>query len=807
MRRNITKLFVLLVAASLILAVNPYFTLAWDQAPDYQTHQEINNQALLRFFSEYGSGTKYKNSTINETTSFWGSDIVSNSLLQSGIEVKRVRQTFKDWLKSGGHSADEPHLWASVRHFYDPLANHAHELTDHYNVWHHELGYSAISAKDWALDYPTNPFCWKKALLYYKNAMEIPEDSLISVIKGSDFRDPDLPVSSPAEARDTYLGKAYRSLGETMHMFADMTQPCHVRNDSHPTGDLDPLESYATHDHVTAYAGYPVDPRSGIDGAGNTEALFESLAHFTNEHFYTYDTIYDNATGIGPRNMEQPMPHPQFNELKPGIAIGNRVKTYSGNFNGKPVPLVQLSYCTNIFRLTPELQYIVPTAFSDNLSQVLLPIAVEADAKLINFLFPTMELTINVSELKDVEKGSDISYKEYLVDGKMEQQIKDDPEWAWNGLQIEYSGPVELWCNRKGKALHIGDTKFKSGSIDEILHVYTGDAPRQTNAEKIKEYQVENEDNLYFVIKAGGRTFVSKPYKFAAEPQISIDPSKLDGHSGTEYNFTGKVVNPPIKPRYDWYVDGKKVQSGPKTSFITKFPAANRYEVSVQCLDETGKVLCDDSLTANIIKDKDKDTVCKTPPPADVLAKLQKTTNFKCQLVDVPCTVQASGSWNKWAPGYVKTLTLEVPADVKHLEWESAAHIKWSGTSFSSAGMAKGSPDKLTGNVCYSGNKVLISFDYEIKDDDPRNIYKVSVKDVPLNDPQDGGEKLSYRSVRPGLWQYHRTGNYQGTGLLTRLEWAGHDEQRLGDLTQVWDYKMTEWHWDDHIGPELFLYE
>ncbi|MCX6006288.1 MAG: hypothetical protein NTZ34_03390, partial [Chloroflexi bacterium] len=586
MKKYIIAVFALLVIASLILAVNPYFTLAWDQAPTtYETHQEINNQALIRFFSKYHSGAKYQNSLIDKTISYWGSDIVSNSLLESGLEVKRVRQTLEDWVKSGGHSADEPHLWASVRHFYDPVAGHNPELTDHNLIHGAVIGYTAISAKEWAIRDISNPFSWRKALEYYKKAMEVPEDSQISVIKGEGFRDPDLAVGSPAEARDTYLGKAYRSLGETMHMFADMTQPCHVRNDSHPTGDIDPLESYATSAHVIAYANRPVDPRSGINEAGNAEAMFESLARFTNAHFYSDNTIYDNATGIMPSNGEEPMPHPQFSELTPD-KYGT---TYSGNFNGRLVPLAELSYCSNktVIKTGASPLYMVPPAFSDNLSQVLLPIAVEANAKLINLFFPTMKLTMDVSELDDVEKGSDSSYKEYAVHADMEHQIKDDPDWAWSGLSIEYAGPAELWCERKGKALHIGDTKFKNGTLFELLHVYTGDAPRQLNDDKVKRIQVEGEDKLYFVIKAGGRRFVSEPYKFKAETSITIQPSVLNGDPDKEYTFTCKVVNPPAKPWYEWYVDGKNVQSGIKTAYKTKFPADNRYSVSVKCQDET----------------------------------------------------------------------------------------------------------------------------------------------------------------------------------------------------------------------------
>jgi len=557
MKNNIAALFAFVLTAFLIVAINPCFTLAWEQAPKtFETHQEINNQALLRFFSKYGSGVKYQDSKIYEDTSYWGSDVISNSLTQSGVEVERVSRTLKEWVMSGGHSADESHLWASVRHFYDPIAGHNPELTDH--NWVHGVLYAAFSARDWTFTHTDNPFSWKKALEYYKRAMEIPEGSKIDVIKSGDFRDIDLPVSSPAEARDTYLGKAYRALGETMHMFADMTQPCHVRNDSHPTGDIDPLESSATHAHVTAYAGYPVDPRSKINEADNAETMFDNLAVFTNEHFYTYDTVCDDADGVKPRNWETPMPHPQFGELTPG----KDGISYTGVFNGKDVPLVIRLFLRGNEENANSYYYFVPPFYSDNLSQVLLPIAVAADGKLIDFFFPTMKLSIEGKQ--DTEMSSDIT-KYFIIDGKMLHQVNADPEWLRNNLQIKYSGPAELWCERKGNVMHIQDIPFKDGLMLGGPIVYVGEDPDDITDEDIKRSKVENEDNIYLVIKAGGRRFVSDKYPINAttskpiqKPTV-VTPTPTPAPTGTGWYMDGApfIQKNPLKDTAAYF--GKKL--------------------------------------------------------------------------------------------------------------------------------------------------------------------------------------------------------------------------------------------------------
>ncbi len=526
--KSISAIITGLLFASILMAANPVQTLAWEQGENYQTHQEINQQALLRFFQAYANGAKYASATLDRQQYYWGPKVGSSSMLQSSHFVHGGTQTFEGWVVHGGFSADEPHLWASVRHFYDPLMiNGVPELTDH--NWVHGQVYTAISAREWAFRDPGNPFSWKKALEYYKKSMELPEDSTISQVPGSgDFRDPDLPLTpaTPAKARQTYLGKAFRSLGETMHMVADMTQPCHVRNDSHPTGDLDPLESNITANNVLWAADLPVDPRIGglIDSAPDIETMYDSMALYTNRYFYTDDTIFDKASGVKPSNWEGAYPHPQFSDLKLDTATSN---SFTAEFNGIQIPLIQKTYSSyklaSMLSLPPGTlwntpEYHVPDTFADSQAEVLLPIAVKACARVIDRFFPTLELAIDVKDSTDA--GQSGNYREYEVNGGMTHLVDRDVEWSKQGLEIKYTGPAELLCDRKGKSVRIAVIQFQDGKIKDPLVLFTGG---ETTAEEgVEKYKVEGEDSIYCVVKAGGRIFTSNKYPVPSQPQATV---------------------------------------------------------------------------------------------------------------------------------------------------------------------------------------------------------------------------------------------------------------------------------------------
>ena len=540
MKRIILGIFAFIMTSSLVLAVNPSFALAWDQHPtNYKTHQEINDQALIHFIKEYANNAKYANNgnypnaAIDKTKSYMGPKVVSNTTFESlplpdsSHEVKQESLTFENWLVHGGYSADEPNFWASVRHFYDPLKmSGVEELNDQTAF---TLKYWPISARSWTFERKDNPFSWRKALEYYKKAMEIPEDSPDRGIPGSgDFRDIPLNSVSAAETREAYLGKSFRALGETMHMMADLVQPAHVRNDSHPFVDKDPLEAVVTDFHVRKYTNSPVDPRIGnkIDAAVDAEYIYIEMAKYTNKYFCSDDTIYDESSGVLPNNGEKPYPHPQCSELQ----YEERTGIYSENFAYLPhlVPLIQMTYLTHVTNMgggSPTTEkviesYAVPPIFADNQSEVLLPIAIKADAKLIDLYFPTMQLEIGVKETD--RPGY------FTVSCEMTHLIANDKEWERQGFEaIKYSGPVELWCERKGMQVHIADTEFQNGKIRNLLGVCIVDN-NPVGEPYGGGYWVRDGDSLYLRANAGGRIFSSNKVKISA-PEITWGGWILDG--------------------------------------------------------------------------------------------------------------------------------------------------------------------------------------------------------------------------------------------------------------------------------------
>ncbi len=185
---------------------------------------------------------------------------------------------------------------------------------------------------------------------------------------------------------------------------------------------------------------------------------------------------------------------------------------------------------------------------------------------------------------------------------------------------------------------------------------------------------------------------------------------------------------------------------------------------------------------------------CKTPPPANILAKLQKTTTFKCELLNLPSYIEGHGSMNLWVPGFRWQKHFYIPGNAIK---KGPMKITWSGTSFSGGGTDE-YPDKLTGNVCYSDGKVQVSFDYATND--PVDNLKMSVKKLPC-DPKyfmdsryatDGKSRLQYMSTEAPVVKTY----------VTRLEWTSHEERtNFGESQpEVWDAVFTAPDWTKQCG-------
>ena len=122
--------------------------------------------------------------------------------------------------------------------------------------------------------------------------------------RGGDYLKKALSAYGLNEVQANYAA-AWRSLGETMHLAADMTVPAHVRNDSHP-GDwraaaiLDDLRADA-YEYLTNWGGQveagwnsrvpDPDVVQAIRESESPEALLKMVAEFVNSHFFSSDTI------------------------------------------------------------------------------------------------------------------------------------------------------------------------------------------------------------------------------------------------------------------------------------------------------------------------------------------------------------------------------------------------------------------------------------------------------------------------------------------------------------------------------------
>ena len=112
-------------------------------------------------------------------------------------------------------------------------------------------------------DQPDNPFSFFVALSAYKAALEVRDDLPLPPALGSLHFKTSLSLAPKDhdDQRSLQLSRAYRALGESMHMLADMTQPAHVRNDSHPADE--PIEAATFSDHVRRRRRHLVDRESG----------------------------------------------------------------------------------------------------------------------------------------------------------------------------------------------------------------------------------------------------------------------------------------------------------------------------------------------------------------------------------------------------------------------------------------------------------------------------------------------------------------------------------------------------------------
>ncbi len=158
-----------------------------------------------------------------------------------------------EWVKQGSINEDQwPRNW--YYHFYDPVRNR---------------GFGPLSAKEWAqnpeeqMKYPGGDHTWQRAINDYSAG---------------------------------YKKQAFISLGHVLHLIEDMAMPAHTREDPHLNGE--PLEEWtgnlpegsSFYNIAHPLINQDVKPKE-LD---NLDAYFDEMANFSNNNFFSKNTI-DNT--------------------------------------------------------------------------------------------------------------------------------------------------------------------------------------------------------------------------------------------------------------------------------------------------------------------------------------------------------------------------------------------------------------------------------------------------------------------------------------------------------------------------------
>ncbi len=406
--------------------------------------------------------------------------------------------TFEHIVVVGGDYADYPVIDQALRHFYDPLKiTGKHSLTD-------TFGYPAVPMDliEWTFTAPTNAYCLEKARQYMRNAFATPDET--------------------TRARE--FGKAYRSLGQAIHLASDLACPPHVRNDGHPYSDV--IENVPTGEilekALQPYRGNTalVDNRLPAAFCGNSPGgpfllchlglpeIFRATAKYVNARFFSDETISDAKKGILPKPFHQ-YPKPQISDLNQGLAPG----VYSGTFarfdgTNAEVPLAEETLTAHIettkiinnsdgfleesyhqeTRMVPGLT--VSTRFVPAQLDILAPLCIRIGAEVIDRFIPALRLELNLQH-QDDERDRDPGVKDwqeirhrYKVTGALVHDRADDDFWGQDSLKYTGSGVLYLESRFDGNRILPLQVSFKDGLLEPInsIRVDPGGARNQPEA-------------------------------------------------------------------------------------------------------------------------------------------------------------------------------------------------------------------------------------------------------------------------------------------------------------------------------------
>jgi len=413
-----------------------------------------NDFKKYMFFFE--NGVTLKGTAIVKDGLFSAGDIAAVGFGYGYSEEGSAEMTVKEWIVNGGYSADVPEVPASLRHFYDPTKPDGERyLTDITNakimgsLQKYVLTNPHMDGVQWALGTPgdhstgvqDHQYTWEKGKLWMQMALKETNEN----------------------KKNEYMAKAWRSLGETLHMIADNGCPPHVRNDAHPSplwgnnnwfGNPDPYEELVDiirRDQPAEFKNFAngspdPDLKAQFSTMKKARDIAHALAVFTNTNFVTNETISGtDRLGTPKRQITHPeYPYPA--PLLEGLTYNESDYSYSSASGVKEC--VDHYYFAN---LIPKMcDPYVDMECVKSQARVLFPNVVEAGKNVIKLYIPKLSV-----EIKSLEKG--------VLKGEIRH--KTDEEYP---TEIKYTGEVTLTIKDKNfKEKSKSSITVKNGIIEE----------------------------------------------------------------------------------------------------------------------------------------------------------------------------------------------------------------------------------------------------------------------------------------------------------------------------------------------------
>ena len=559
-------------------------------------HRTINYYAIKRFLDNISHDTVFKRYDFMEGNGLNGIAVIQPGAWMEDIQEAERKGKWYQWVIEGGYSADEPESYMALRHFFDPTgANQgANYLTDHVDEM---LGSMAMGRN------PKMDAKWWGAM-----------HSRYSINKGKDFMIAAFSSSDSSE-KEKLFAAAWRSLGETMHLLADMTVPAHVRNDSHPgiwwtelitdKYRADPYEAYVDQEVVNNHQG-SADPGliqamnsipEGDDGFLKVLNLFDIVAGYTNHYFFSLDTIAGVEKALGETltnaNGMPEYPSPRLEDLDDQEGY-----YYRNDYLGK-LYLIRILYQEkqSFFVKT---KYIPQPEIDERciLSQVerLIPAAIAGSEKLVEWFVPRLEVIIDSFVLEKDRDGNNT--------GAIKGRVVHTPNGIYDQpllFTLPPDGKIQLMINGKPLEPPLGTISIQKGIIE-------GKIPSLPE-EPIKE--------IGLLLDVGGIVVSSSESQIYS---LQLHPDQLDGTVGEKYGFYVMADNSPSWVSYRWDFGDGVVEETENTSWVHAYWVEGEYQIQVQMKDSnTGKILAVARGKANILPQTEIPEETATIPPEPTL--------------------------------------------------------------------------------------------------------------------------------------------------------------------------------------------